>query len=91
MTPGRAGGSPSGEPIPKQSLSFRARQRLNFAAALLRSSGVVIDDARGFHGGVLYALDTLPSDERERVREQVDWVENYSTAETRFFGASARK
>jgi hypothetical protein len=67
----------------------RARERLRHAAALLRAHAVVIDDSAGFHAGVLSALNSLPADDRERLRSQVDWVEEYSAAEVCFFGALA--
>ena len=91
MTAGRPNGSPLGEPPAKQSLSPRARERLRLAAALLRAVGVRVDDAAGFHAGVLAALDALPDDERARVRGLVEWVEAYSLEEACLFGAPARK
>ncbi len=61
------------------------------AAALLRAGGGHIDDSAGFMEGVLAALAALPPVDRERVRALVDWVEHYSLAEARFFGAAVRK
>lgn len=91
LTAGRPNGSPLGVP-PDKPLSPRARERLRLAAGLLRASGVhVDDDAGGFHAGVLSALDSLPGDDRERVRGQVDWVEACCNAEVVFFGGAARK
>ena len=99
MTAGRPHGSPNGEPpatqvtrdASRRELSPRARERLRLAAGLLRAGGVCIDDSGGFYEGVLVALDALPPDDRERVRGQVDWVEDYCAAEARLFGAAERK
>lgn len=91
MTAGRPNGSPNGEPPAAQSLSPRARERLRLAAGLLRANGARVDDAAGFHAGVLAALDALPVDERALVRTLVDWIEVYCFEEARFFGVPARK
>ena len=92
-TAGRPEGSPTGEPPVAQiggaqrRLSPRARERLRIAAAMLRGLGVRVDDAAGFHEGVLSVLAALPTSERERVRGLVDWAEAYATAESLALGA----
>ena len=94
---GRPKGSQGEPPVPqsggaqRRELSPRARERLRIAAAMLRGLGVRVDDASGFHEGVLAALDALPPEGRDRVRGQVDWVEAYCVSEARFFGIPERK
>ncbi len=97
MTAGRPLGSPKGESpdgrvahdAARRDLSPRARERLRTAAALLRADRVVIDDARGFYEGVLAAITALAPDVAARLRSNVDWVESYCGAETRFPWADA--
>lgn len=96
LTAGRPPGRPRrpsakqvGGALARRPLSPRARERLRIAAALLRADRVVIDDARGFYEGVLAAIAVLAPDVAGRLRSNVDWVESYCGAETRFLRADA--
>ena len=84
MTAGRPPGSPAGDPLPDRvEFSLRARERLRFAAGLLRAGprGVQIADSGGFYEGVLAVLRTLEPEVHDRLRAQVDWVEGYAREE----------
>ena len=67
----------------RRHLSERARERLRIAAALLRAAGARINDHTGFCEGVQATLAGLSDGQRLALRELVNWVEEYNSAEAR--------
>lgn len=58
-----------------KALNDRAKYRLRIAATFLREHGVTFPANGDFYGQVLAALEQHP--ERARIKELVDWVEEY--------------
>ncbi len=66
------------------SLSDRAKHRLQLAAALLRSDGFRFEQPRaGFYDAIVQTIDRLRPEHRQRLRADVDWVEAYDREEQR--------
>lgn len=61
-------------------LTSRAKHRLKIAARFMRQKGMRFDSGN-FYDSVLAAIESLPSEERERMKELVNWVEEYELAE----------
>ncbi len=71
-------------PSVTESLSDRAKQRLQLAAALLRSDGFRFEQPRdGFYGEIVQTIDRMQPEHRQRLRADVDWVEAYDREEQR--------
>lgn len=62
----------------KRILSERAKHRLRIAAAAIRADGVKIDCSRDqFYEKIQEILVGLPQEKQEKLKAQVDWVEDY--------------
>ena len=59
-------------------LSDRAKYRLRLAAAALRAKGHQLDGPReSFYDDVQRVLAALPAEDREHVKQMVDWTEAF--------------
>lgn len=65
----------------KKELSNRSKQRLKIAAGLLRKSGVELNVKRDvFYPHILGVIEALPEDQKQKLKSNVDWVEDYENA-----------
>lgn len=65
----------------KKELSSRSKQRLKIAAGLLRKTGVDLNVKREvFYPHILGVIEALPKGQKEQLKSNVDWVEDYENA-----------
>ncbi len=73
----------------KNALSERAKHRLRLAARFLRLEGQRFNKGE-FYPEVLGCITTLNLMQQERLRELVDWMEEYEIEEQKWFGKPTR-
>ena len=73
----------------KNALSERAKHRLRLAARFLRLEGQRFNKGE-FYPEVLGCITTLNLMQQERLRELVDWMEEYEIEEKKLFGEPSR-
>ncbi len=70
-------------------LSDRAKHRLRIAARLMRQEGYRFDDGE-FYEAVLSRIVSLDCSQQRRLRDLVDWLEEYEIAEREIHGEPTR-
>jgi len=64
-----------------QEFSDRAKLRLRLAAGLIGGEGHTLKlDRTNFYPEMIRVIEQQPPEERERIKELVDWLEDYENA-----------